>query len=98
MPQLDAVLIFYQSAYLIFFYICFYFLFFRSRIFPYFFVNFKINYYTILKLIKTSKLLLIYYCHLLFGLKIYRLYGLTHINNLLVKYYIYSFIKNYNFL
>ena len=45
MPQLDPVLIFFQSILLIFFYLFFYFVFFRVSYFPFFFFNFRFNYY-----------------------------------------------------
>jgi hypothetical protein len=47
MPQLDPILIFFQSSVFIFFYLIFYFVGYRNRIFPFFHLPYKFNYYYI---------------------------------------------------
>lgn len=81
MPQLDPVLIFFQSFFLISFYLIFYFFFFRSYIFPLFFFNFKFNYYYTLQIYSNIiKVIYFYSCQLFY-----------------LKYIILNWIKNLNY-
>jgi hypothetical protein len=93
MPQLDPVLIFFQSFSLITFYLIFYFLFFRKNIFPFFFVNFKLNYYLFLKFIRRLLKLIDFTSQYLFALKFYRLVIISLLNILTLNFNIQLFLK-----
>lgn len=88
MPQLDPVLIFFQSTSLIFFYLIFYFFFFRRLIFPFFFINYKFNYYMLNKLYFRSIRNFYILCVYLFKLKLWNVISLKIMTNIILKTYL----------